>query len=112
MNKKTPTNLVPFSAASSTAQPHHEPLERSMLAFLQELFGKNRSKHTIRAYGSDLMQFLNWLRATNLVIQHPGQITRADISEYLSELSTQGMSGVTRARKLATIREYFRFLEA
>ena len=41
----------------------------------------------------------------------PADIRRGDIAEYLSHLAEQGNSGNTRARKLAAIREYFRFLE-
>ncbi len=41
----------------------------------------------------------------------PAGVTRSDVAEYLSALSDRGQSGITRARKLAAIREYFRFLE-
>ena len=35
---------------------------------------------------------------------------REDITEYLSHLSQKQLTGVTRARKLAAIKEWFRFL--
>lgn len=41
----------------------------------------------------------------------PGRVERADLTEYLAALGRQGLSGVSRARKLTAIREPFRFLE-
>lgn len=35
---------------------------------------------------------------------------RADITEYLASLAARGISGLSRARKLAAIREFFRYL--
>ncbi len=40
----------------------------------------------------------------------PDQVTRYHISEYLSFLAGKGLTGVTRARKLASIREFFKSL--
>ncbi len=93
------TPRVPESAFALTAE-----------AFLRALVGKNRRHATIRAYRADLGQFLAWLAATNDVIAHPGQVTKADLAAYLSYLGQCQLSGVTRARKLAALREYFKFL--
>lgn len=79
-------------------------------SFLRALDGQNRRPATLRAYATDLQQFVDWLRATNLVATTPTMVSRADVSEYLSHLSQRGLSGVSRARKLAAIREYFRHL--
>jgi site-specific recombinase XerC len=46
----------------------------------------------------------------DLLVTHLSAITKSHLSEYLSTLSDQGLSGRTRARKLAAIKEYFRFL--
>jgi integrase/recombinase XerC len=78
--------------------------------FLMDLSGKTRSGLTIRCYGIDVSQFLRWLLENDLTVGHPADITKAHLSEYLSSLSDQGLSGQTRARKLAVIKEYFRFL--
>lgn len=37
-------------------------------------------------------------------------ITKTDMHEYLAYLADLGRSGVTRARKLASLREFFRYL--
>lgn len=86
-------------------------LEAALEAFLRSLEGKNRSPHTLTAYRTDLTQFIAWLHDNNIVAQRPSQVERADVTEYLASLSNGGLSGVSRARKLAAIREYFRFLE-
>ena len=85
-------------------------LEEALDRFLRDLLGKNRSAGTIRAYRADLQQFISFLHDTNLVATSPLQVTRADISEYFGSLADRGLSGVSRARKLAALREYFKFL--
>jgi site-specific recombinase XerD len=70
----------------------------------------SRSALTIRCYGIDVSQFLSWIQENDLTVGTPAAITKSHLSEYLSSLSNQGLSGRTRARKLAAIKEYFRFL--
>ena len=72
--------------------------------FLSELSGKNRSPLTIRCYEIDCRQFLSWIQENDLTVNHPADVTKSHLSEYLSSLSDQGLSGRTRARKLAAIR--------
>jgi hypothetical protein len=86
----------------------HDTLDQ----FLSELSGKNRSSLTIRCYGIDCTPFLSWLSDTDLMVVSPAAITKAHLAEYLASLSQRGLSGRTRARKLAAIKEYFRFLVA
>lgn len=81
-----------------------------MAVFLDALVGRNRSPGTIRAYRTDLTQFVAWLGEANGAIFHAGQVSRADLAAYLTHLGHAGLSGVSRARKLAAIREYYRFL--
>src|SRR6266536_2281582 len=62
-------------------------------------------------FEGSLAAFLRALATeNNLTIQSPADARKADLSEYLAYLGGRGLSGVTRARKLAAIREYFRFL--
>lgn len=84
--------------------------QRALDGFLHALQGGNYSEHTIRAYATDLRQFLQWLEE-NTYAPEPSRVERADITEFLSYLSQRKLSGVTRARKLAAIRELFRHLE-
>jgi site-specific recombinase XerD len=86
--------------------------EETLDQFLSDLSGKNRSPLTIRCYGIDCRQFLSWIADNDLTVTHPAAITKSHLSEYLASLSDQGLSGRTRARKLAAIKEYLRFLVA
>ncbi len=86
-------------------------LEQALEHFLSSLESKNRAQGTRVAYCTDVEQFLSWLHDNNLTAQSPADIERADITDYLTSLGRAGVSGITRARKLAAIREYFRFLE-
>src|SRR5205807_4145043 len=63
-----------------------------------------------RAYRTDLLQFLIWLAENDVTIDSSEKITRTHILDYLSHLAGLGRSGVTRSRKLASIREYCKFL--
>lgn len=86
-------------------------LEQGLELFLRSLTGANHSPATLRAYKTDVGQLLAWLQENNLTAQHVDQVEKADITEYLASLAQRGLSGVSRARKMAAIREYFRFLE-
>src|SRR4051812_13356822 len=86
-------------------------LDQAKNAFLRGLSGKNRSPATVVAYTTDLNQFLRWVQ-TELSESWVHQVEREDINEYLATLADRKLSGVSRTRKLAAIREYFRFLVA
>lgn len=85
-------------------------MEESLAAFLRSLESKNRSAATIKAYRTDILQFLIWLKENNLAAESPQHVERADIIEFLASLSHRNMSGISRARKLASLREFFRYL--
>ena len=91
-----------------TTQP---PLATALASYLRSLAGANKSPSTIVAYRTDVQQFLDFLTETDITVAQPADITRQDVSEYLNVLADQGRSGITRARKLAAIREFFRFLQ-
>jgi integrase/recombinase XerC len=86
-------------------------LEKGLATFLNALSGKNRSAATIRAYQTDIAQFISFLHANNVSIQTPAEVEKIDVMEYLSSLAKRELTGIARARKMSAIREYFRFLE-
>ncbi len=86
-------------------------LEKGVAIFLDGLSGKNRSQATIRAYHTDLLQFLTFLHETNVLIAMPKDVRKIDVLEFFSHLAKKDLTGVARARKMSAIREYFRFLE-
>ncbi len=85
-------------------------LEQTLTDFLTALTGMNRSQATLKAYATDIHQFITFLHETNTVIERPDHVQRLDITEYLSFLAEKRLSGAARARKVAALPEYFRYL--
>lgn len=83
-------------------------------AFLQFLrLNRNASAHTVRAYDSDLSQFLRHTAAALGVRRgelQPAQLDRAAIRSFMAELHSGGQSRASAARKLASIRTFLRYL--
>jgi integrase/recombinase XerC len=83
-------------------------------AFLQFLLlNRNRSVHTVRAYESDLSQFLGHAAAgagvkrSALIASH---LDRSALRGFLAHLLELGQSRATAARKLAAARTFLRYL--
>ena len=66
---------------------------------------KNFSKHTVVAYSSDILSFLVWLNDKNIV-----EVTYSTIREYLLYIQQFNYSKTTTARKIASLRTFYRFL--
>jgi integrase/recombinase XerC len=83
-------------------------------AFLQFLrLNRNASPHTVRAYSSDLSQFLDHVAAgagVKRTALAPSHVDRAALRSFLAELHRQGLSRATAARKLAAARSFLRYL--
>ena len=79
--------------------------------FITALRGQNYSPKTLRAYGDDLNQFIQWVGKNRVDFDNPTHFTRIDIEGFMSYLAGQNMTGVTRVRKLASLRKFFSFLE-
>jgi integrase/recombinase XerC len=89
-------------------------MKEQLEAFLEHLaLNENASDHTVRAYESDLTQFVSYLasqlskRRTDVT---PQDFNRIRVREFLSELHHRGNSRASAARKLAAIRAFGRFL--
>src|SRR5438876_10542940 len=93
------------------ADMHTITLEKGLATFLDALSGKNRSAATIRAYQTDIQQFIAFLHANNVSIQTPADGEKVDIVEYLTSLAKREFTALAIAQKLSAIREYFQFLE-
>jgi integrase/recombinase XerC len=83
-------------------------------AFLQHLaLNRNASAHTVRAYDSDLTQFLAYTAAAAGVKARelqPKQLDRLALRGFLADLHKQGRSRASAARKLAAVRTFLRYL--
>ncbi len=66
---------------------------------------KNFSKHTVTAYSSDILSFLVWLDDRRI-----NDVTYALIREYLVYIQQFNYSKTTTARKIASLRTFYRFL--
>jgi integrase/recombinase XerC len=84
-------------------------------AFLRYLeLNRNTSPHTLRAYDSDLSQFIAHAAAQAGVKRgelDPARLDRAAIRSFLAEMHKAGQSRATAARKLAAIRTFLRYLQ-
>lgn len=66
---------------------------------------KNFSKHTIRAYNSDILSFLLWLDSVQIE-----ETNHTKLKDYLVFIQRFNYSKTTLARKIAAIRTFYRFL--
>jgi integrase/recombinase XerC len=83
-------------------------------AFLKFLaLNRDASAHTVRAYESDLSQFLDYTAAASGVTRDeldPSRLDRGALRAFLADLHRQGQSRATAARKLAAVRTFLRYL--
>ena len=71
---------------------------------------RNASPHTVRAYAADLAQFEDHLAAE---LGRPGRSVEVDhlmIRAFLARLHRDGVKKVSAARKLASLRTFFKYL--
>lgn len=81
----------------------------AIAAFLSYLeTERNYSPHTIRSYRVDLRQFRDFLDMFELQVY---EVERADVRMYLSELKRRGCRKTTLARKLASLKSFYRYLK-
>ena len=89
-------------------------MQTEIESFLEHLrLNENASLHTVRAYESDLAQFLSFVatasgrRRADLA---PQDVDHQQIRAFLSDLHRRGNSRSSAARKLAAIRAFGRYL--
>jgi len=96
---------------SRTSAPGLKDLSRQFLAFLK--FNRNVSPHTLRAYETDVTQFLAHLSGRH---ERPGSalaLSHFDtdgVRGYLGELHDRGNSRASSARRLAAVRAFAKYL--
>jgi integrase/recombinase XerC len=83
-------------------------------AFLEYLrLNENASPHTVRAYDSDLTQYLTFL--SSRLSRRVSELTASDLDHvnaraFLGDLNNRGNSKASAARKLSAIRAFGRYL--
>ena len=90
----------------SRAQSSSEAIE----SFLEDLtHRRGLSAHTVKNYRSDLLQFRAFAEAS-LDIKAWSGVNVLTIRAFLAELHKNGIARASIARKLASIRTFFRYL--
>jgi integrase/recombinase XerC len=70
---------------------------------------RNSSPHTILNYGKDLQQFTAYLSPPEEKIPALAKISHQIIREYIGHLHSQGLQKSSIARKLASLRSFFKY---
>ena len=114
---------IPVLPAAAISEKHFTPLVQQFLDYLR--LEKHFSDYTIKSYGADLIQFGHFLvgtigpQATSLdkAIATPQLADERKIKcepltvrEFLNYLYGQNYTKSTTARKLATLRSFYKFL--
>ena len=94
--KKTPTEEQPSDAWA-----------QALVAFDRDLRRRGAAEKTRRAYAIDLGQFARWAGGRGLV---PEVVGTRDLRRYAAGLSERGGAPSTVARKIASLRSFYRSL--
>jgi integrase/recombinase XerC len=70
---------------------------------------RNSSPHTVLNYGKDLAQFAAYLSPPDVATPAVADITHQIIREYVGHLHSQKLEKSSIARKLASLRSFFKF---
>jgi integrase/recombinase XerC len=83
---------------------------RKIARFLQHLqVERGSSPHTLKAYREDLETFVEYFRDADDSCPDPAQLTAVELRGYLAALHEAGYAKTSIARKLASLRSFFRF---
>jgi len=89
-------------------------MKQHVSEFLEHLLlNENASAHTVRAYESDLTQFVTFAAqhaGRRRIDLSPEDVTHLNIRAFLGDLQKRGISRASAARKLAAIRTFARYL--
>lgn len=105
-----------MSRTPSISQSSPDPAKcRWLLPFLSHLqSARNVSGRTMVAYRVDLLQFFSFLKEAagfdDLTAVDPGQVVVADVRFFMGHLLDKGIKPRSIARKLASVKSFYRFL--
>ena len=81
-------------------------------AFLRYLGAeRNASVHTLKSYREDLSALIDDLSDSHGQCPSPGEVTTFDLRGYVAGLHESGYAKATIARRLASLRSFFRFCQ-
>ena len=103
-----PTPAADSSAPADVDAPTPGPAwARALALFDGDLRRRGAAEKTRRAYGVDLAQLAAWCDHQGI---EPEQVTLRLLRRYLAQLSSHRHAATTTARKLASLRAFFRCL--
>jgi integrase/recombinase XerC len=70
---------------------------------------RNASPHTLKSYGEDLAGLASYLSERHEHCPRPGDVSILDLRGYVASLHEAGYARGTIARRLASLRSFFRF---
>jgi integrase/recombinase XerC len=70
---------------------------------------RNASAYTLKSYREDLLALASYLERAGGRMPAAGEITPLDLRGYVSSMHQQGYARATIARRLASLRSFFRF---
>ncbi|MFB3825750.1 MAG: tyrosine-type recombinase/integrase [Bryobacteraceae bacterium] len=83
-------------------------LSAQVCRYLDELARRNVSAHTLRAYGSDLDQFVAYFSPEDAEPPAPRAFEVLHLREWLADLYSRGLDAISIRRKLSAVRGLFR----
>jgi integrase/recombinase XerC len=113
---------IASSSANAPVEKHFSPLVRQFLDYLK--LEKHFSDYTVKSYGADLIQFGQFLMGeigqshrsattgdgSGALDERHAKCEPMTIREFLAYLYGQNYTKSTTARKLATLRSFYKFL--
>ena len=103
-------NTVEPGFPLSSRKRTHGGIQEQMCLFLNHLLClRGYSGQTIRGYRGDLEQFARFLSKESIAF-FPGSIDHRTIREFLTTLHKKGVGNQSRARKLCSLRSFFKYL--
>jgi integrase/recombinase XerC len=85
-------------------------LERHIFAYFEDLQRQNVSPHTIKSYGSDLRDFLEYFTPPGSQPPLAAEFDVFRIREWMASLHAKKNSAVSIRRKVSALRMFFKFL--
>ena len=92
-------------SAAPTAEKSTTPAAKALAGFLRALAQRNASAHTVKAYRTDLSEFVSFVGPEEL-----NAIDHLLIRAFLGQLYERGLSKPSVARSLSSIRSFFKWL--
>ena len=87
-------------------------MRKAVAMFLRYLaMERNAAELTVKSYREDLTALMDYLAEADGSLPEPNQITTADLRGYVAALHEAGYARSSIARRLASLRSFFRFAQ-